>query len=383
MKDNEVEESIEILREVLIETKGMDRRAFLARLGAVAAATPVLTSFAGLAGVPGAANAATDRVTTIGWGGAWKDAFDKAYFDPFTANTGTQIQYISPYSFPKLQAMHDASDQQIDVVEAGGLDSIRIQQLGMDAPLDWNVIDKSVLSPGQLKYPNGIGAITLSEVLVYNKKKWPGEDHPKNWADFWNVEKFPGPRSMHRRANPVLEAALMADGVPADPAVMYPLDYDRAFKKLDELRPHIAVWWTSGSQQQQLIQDEEVDLICMWNGRASDSIINRNAHYKISWDQALYNGDVEAWFLLAGAPNPEGAMKLLDFVGRPEPQAVFAQTLFYGPTNMGAYDFIDQSLAEEMPSYPANAEKSFLMDYNWWSENLEEATKRFETWIQS
>ncbi len=383
MKDNEVEDSVAILREVLEETKGMGRREFLSRLGAVAASTPLLAGVAALAGAPGTARAASDPVTTIGWGGAWKEAFEKSYFEPFTENTGIPIQYISPYSFPKLQAMHDADDMQVDVVEAGGLDSLRIQKLGMDAPLDWGVIDKSVLSPGQLKYGNAIGAITLSEVLVYNKDKWPGEDHPKTWADFWDVEKFPGPRSMHRRVYPVVEAALMADGVPADREAMYPIDFDRAFRKLDEIKPYIDVWWTSGSQQQQLIQDEEVDLICMWNGRASDSIINRGANFRISWEQALYNGDVEAWFLLKGAPNPDAAMKLLDFVGRPEPQAVFARTLFYGPTNMAAYEFIDDELARELPSHPDNAEKSLLMNYDWWSENLDDATKRFEAWLQS
>jgi hypothetical protein len=29
-----------------------------------------------------------------------------------------------------------------------------------------------------------------------------------------------------------------------DPAKLYPLDLDRAFKSLDKLRRHIGVWWT-------------------------------------------------------------------------------------------------------------------------------------------
>ena len=38
-----------------------------------------------------------------------------------------------------------------------------------------------------------------------------------------------------------IPAALVADGVPKDK--LYPLDLDRAFKKLDEIKPHIKVWW--------------------------------------------------------------------------------------------------------------------------------------------
>jgi hypothetical protein len=65
----------------------------------------------------------------------------------------------------------------------------------------------------------------------------------------------------------VLEAALLADGVPRDK--LYPLDVDRAFKKLEEIKPNITVWWTSGGQSAQLLHDGEVDMTMIWNGRAS------------------------------------------------------------------------------------------------------------------
>src|SRR5262249_38150551 len=62
--------------------------------------------------------------------------------------------------------------------------------------------------------------------------------------------------------------ALLADGVPADR--LYPLDIDRAFKKLDRIKPHIKVWWREGNQSQQLIRDGELDMMSIWNGRASE-----------------------------------------------------------------------------------------------------------------
>ena len=370
------------LGRVLEETRGMDRRAFLGRLGQMAAGSALLTTFARLLGT-GRATAAEKPVTTMGWGGAWKEAMFKAYFTPWTKKTGIPVRYVTPYSFSKVRAMHEAGHQELDVFEAGAFESPRLIKLGMAAPLDFNVIDKSALSPRQLKYPNAIGSITLSTVLVYNKKKWPGEHHPKSWADFWDVKKFPGPRCLRRRCYTMMEAALMADGVPTDPKKIYPIDVDRALKKLDEIRPHVRVWWTSGAQQQQVIQDEEVDLIAMWNGRASDSILNKGANYEIVWNQALYQGEVESWFLLKGAPNPEGGMKLLDFVGRAEPQATFARALFYGPTNLKAYDYIDSKLAKQLPSYPDNEKVSFELDMEYWVENIDELTRRFEEWIQA
>jgi len=382
MTDRETQHALETLRRVLEQTRNLDRRAFLRRLGQAAAGSAILTSFAGTLSRGGAAGE-SKPVTTLGWGGAWQNAMESAFFKPWTEKSGIPVQYVTPYDFSKIMAMDKAHQQQVDVVEAGSIDTPRMIRYGMDAPLDFKVIDKSALSPGQLRYGNAIGAITLSTVMVYNKKKWPGEDAPKSWADFWDVKKFPGPRSLWRRCVPMMEAALMADGVPADPAKIYPLDVNRAFKKLDEIKPHVKTWWKSGTEPQQLIQDEEVDLCAIWNGRASDSILNHGAHYQIVWNQALYNGDIEAWFLLRNSPNPEGAMKLLDFVGRAEPQAAFAKALFYGPTNLGAYKFIDEKLARELPSYPDNAKVSLLINYDWWIDHFDDLTLKFENWIQS
>jgi putative spermidine/putrescine transport system substrate-binding protein len=246
------------------------------------------------------------------------------------------------------------------------------------------VVDKSALTANQLKYGDwAISSITLSTVLVFNKKRWPGENHPKSWADFWDVKKFPGPRALQRRVYPNLEYALMADGVPADPKRIYPIDVDRAFRSLERIKPHIKVWWTTGAQQQQLIQDQEVDLIAMWNGRATDSIMNNGAPYQIVWNQAAYNGDIEAWVIMKAAPNPAGGMKFMDIVGRAEPQATFARALFYGPTNQKAYEFIEKRTAEQLPSYPPNAHVSLLMNYDWWLDRIDPLTVQFEQWLQS
>ena len=52
----------------------------------------------------------------------------------------------------------------------------------------------------------------------------------------------------------------------------YPLNVDRAFRSLDRIKPHVKVWWSDNSQAQQLMEQEEVDLITMMNGRATELI---------------------------------------------------------------------------------------------------------------
>ena len=376
----ETEQAIGELRRVLDETRGMDRRRFLKRLGQATAGSALLTSFSGLMS---SAQAAGNPLTTFGWGGSWKDNMYKAYYTPWSEKTGTKVNYLSPYSFSKLVAMHEAKAMQVDTLSLGSVDMIRAQEKGMIAPIDWSRIDKSQFSPQQLNFPNAISSITLSDVLVYNREKWPGDNHPKNWADFWDVKKFPGPRAMERRGEKAILIALMADGMdPKDPK-MYPVDYDRAFKKLDEIKPHINKWWKRGGEHQQLIENGEVDLQQMWNGRAGDSIVNNGAPYAIQWNQALYSGVLQGWVILTGAPNPDAAHDLVNFAPRAEPQAVFARSLFYGPTNLGAYKLLDDKVGRMLPSHPDNVAVAHTLNYVYLSTHVTEMRRRFEEWLQS
>lgn len=50
-------------------------------------------------------------------------------------------------------------------------------------------------------------------MIAYRKDAF-GDNGPSNWAEFWDLENFPGKRGMHGKVNYNLEAALMADGVP-------------------------------------------------------------------------------------------------------------------------------------------------------------------------
>ena len=116
MTDRELDKAIDVLRNVLTSTRCLSRRAFLQHLSSAAAGSALLGTFA--RALTNTAHAETP-VTTIGWGGAWQDAMETAFFKPWTRNNGIPVQYITPYDFSKLMAMHKAGQQQVDVVEAG------------------------------------------------------------------------------------------------------------------------------------------------------------------------------------------------------------------------------------------------------------------------
>jgi putative spermidine/putrescine transport system substrate-binding protein len=378
-RDASVDEACARLRSVLVQTRGLGRRDFLCMLAEAAAGSALLSPLAVLAART--AQAAEQPVTYFTYGGAWKQAISAAFFDPFTKKTGAPVQYQEPYSFAKLRAMHEAKAQQIDIAGLSGMDVYIAARIKMISPIDWSLVDKSALDPQQLHHENVIGCSSQSMNICYSKKKWPNGEHPNSWADFWNVEKFPGRRALRRDAFWTMEAAAKADGIKDD--AFYPLDVDRVFRTLDRIKPHIKAWWSDNSLAQQLMEQDEVDLIYMTNGRATQSILDHKAPYEMIWNEAIYAGHAEGWIVPVGSPNPRGGMKALDFIGRPEYQAVFARLLYYAPQNPKALDLLDPALAKLLPSYRDNEKVAHIVDYRWWADNNARVQRRFEQWLQS
>src|SRR5690606_10460243 len=125
---------------------------------------------------------ADEKVMMFVFGGIWKKAAATCFGEPFTEKTGIQVQYQDPYQFVRLMAMHQAKAQQIDVAPLTGHEIVIADREKMIAPIDWSIVDRSALGNQKQFHPDVIPGNTLSMVFCYNKKKWPGEDHPKSWA---------------------------------------------------------------------------------------------------------------------------------------------------------------------------------------------------------
>src|SRR5262249_48761457 len=154
--------------------------------------------------------------------------------------------------------------------------------------------------PKDLAQSHWLGFTAYSTVLAYNKEKYK-DNPPKTWADFFDTKKFPGTRAVSGYGPDVnIEIALMADGVEKDK--LYPADVDRAFKKLQELKPDIAVIWQSGAQQAQLAQNQEVDMEAVWVSRI-DAAIKEGAPFAYTYNQGVV--DVECLVIPKGSKHKD------------------------------------------------------------------------------
>lgn len=320
------------------------------------------------------------EVVFVSQGGAYQAAQTKAILDPAAQMLGITVnQDSSPDAFPIIKTQETTGTPTWDVVDMPTQDCRRGGEQGLIEKLDFSNIPNAAAIPDVYKTPYSVPYEFYSSVLAYNKTKY-GAHPPQSWADFWDVKRFPGTRALRNYPLGALEAALMADGVAPDK--LYPLDLDRAFKKLNDIKPSITVWWTSGGQSAQLLHDGEVDMEMAWNGRVS-AVQKDGGDVAFTYNQGLLQNT--SLCILKNAPHLKTAVSFVDAAIDPKLQAHLPLNIDYGPGNPEAFKtgIIPAALAEALPSAPENAAKQALVSDAWWTSPAgDEARRRWTDFVQ-
>lgn len=317
-------------------------------------------------------------LVVVSFGGNNKDAQTTAFYEPFQKTTGVKL-VAGEYSgeLAKIKAMVDTRSVNWDVVEVGSSELARGCEEGLFEQLDWARIgDGKELIDGAVQ-PCGAGIFVWSTVLAYDGDRL--KEGPTSWKDFWDVKKFPGKRAMHKGALYSLEIALLADGV--DRKEVYKTlgtsaGVDRAFKKLDQLKPHIQ-WWEAGAQPAQYLVAGDVVMSTAYNGRIANAQ-KEGKNLKIVWDGNIY--DFDYWAIPRGSRNVAEAQKFIAFASRPENQKVFSETIAYGPASKKALALVSKKPLGELPNAPQNNAHAVVVDTRFWTEYGESLEQRFNAW---
>ena len=311
---------------------------------------------------------ADGSVTIASWGGSYQEAQSKALFEPAAANTGIDVKQETYGGMSDVRLQVSSGQVTLDIVASGSGSAARAAAEGLLEPLDYDVIDVSTFYP-TLFSEYCVGGDVFSTVFAWNTDTY-GDAGPNSWADFFDVEKFPGSRAYRGKVAGALEGALMADGVaPGD--VYSVLDsedgIERAIDKIRELKPHISVFWSSGAQHAQLMKDGEVDMTTGWNGRF-DNAKKDGAQVAYTFNQALL--DYDCFAIPKGAPNKDTAMAFLAEISKPEYQDDLPKYITYGPTNKAAYEtgVITAEVAAGLPSSPDNAALQLPVSLEWYAK---------------
>lgn len=302
-----------------------------------------------------------------------------AYFTPFANATGTTLKLQSwTGGLGKLRGRIESGADQWDMVEVSGDELLAGCDDGLFEKLNWPAIGGRDHYLAQAVSDCGVGAGVDSVVLAWDRDKFPATP---TWADFWDVARYPGKRGLRRTARTNLEIALLADGVAAgDVYRLLRTDegVDRAFRKLDQIKPYLA-WWTPDAQAAQMLSSGEVLLSSADNVAVTLANRTEKRHFGLQWAGSLYAA--QSWIVMKGSPNLADALKLLAFAGDPARQAMFASDVPYGPVAKGAIDQLAPDVLASSPTNPANLQSALQVDEPFWRDNGDKLNQRFDAWL--
>jgi putative spermidine/putrescine transport system substrate-binding protein len=253
------------------------RRSFLC--GVAAIATPALLG--------GTASAQARPMNFLTWGGRFGTGVRRAFSDPFTARTSIVVNDITPYNFGRfVTALQNNNPENFDLAWfSDEIEPARAGGMGLLEKLDYSLLPNAAKGLPSARQEFGVSPYVTTYQVGYRTDRWP--TRPESWADFWNVQRYPGPRSLGTSVMGVLEAALMADGVA--PAALYPLDEDRAFRKLTEIKRHVRLFHptTAAQPMRQMLYQGDIAMTLSWS---ADFIAQRAAGRPIDviWNGGFY-----------------------------------------------------------------------------------------------
>ncbi|AXC50230.1 ABC transporter substrate-binding protein [Paracoccus suum] len=343
------------------------------------------------------ANMATAEENTINfrsWGGAYSAAQKQAYVQRFQEATGIKVNMIDVDNpATPIKAEVEAGNVMTDAATVEYADAISLCDQGLLEPMDMAIFAPGADgTPPEKDFLEGtisdcfVASDVSATIIGYDTTKFPNGE-PSTVADFFDLEKYPGKRGLRKSPKVNLELALMADGVP--PADVYatletPEGIDRAFRKLDTIKPS-AVWWEAGAQPPQLLADGEVTMTTSYNGRIFDAMINEAKPFKIIWQGEVY--EFEGIVIPKGAPNVELAKKFINFATEPQSMANLTRYISYGPTRKSAAALVTtykDDKTEMMPNLPTsevNLKEALPSSNEFWADHDSELTERFNSWL--
>lgn len=312
-------------------------------------------------------------------GGTYGENLRRLVYDPFTKETGIQVLTVQEArGGPRIKAQVEAGrtewdlgfifDQEVRLLDPY-LADIDYRKLSPEA-------QKTVASlPREAVRPKGVALQVIGVALVYNKEAFASKKYPKTWADFWNVKDFPGKRCLPQWSRFVFESALLADGVAPDK--LYPVDFDRALRKIAEIKPHVVKWWLTNSQAPQLLLDGEASACLSYTGPVARlKKEDVNAPLELTWDQAFTYYDF--FSIPKNAPHPEAVLKLLSYRLDAQRAARVAEATSVALPSALVYAAADPKLRDYWTNSPEVEKKAIKWNADFWGAKSPDGTTNEE-----
>lgn len=318
---------------------------------------------------------AAGGLVVTSWGGKWGSVVEEVLAKPFEKEFGVRVTLVNTPDLAKVKAQVMTNEVQWDVFDGTGAMTFSGSKSGY-----WESLDPALFKGDDLLTPStkdAVPAYAFCGGICWDNSKFPDGKHPETFAEYFDFEKYPGPRTLRNRVSETFEIALLADGV--SPDKLYPLDVDRAFRSLGRIKPYIGNWVEQTPQTAMLVQTGQVNFSYTYPGTML-AVQNANKSLSFSYKQNLIGFGYLS--VLKNAPNKANAMKYLQFAVRPDRQAALANASpSMIPTSRAAVQFLTPEARKWQPDL--NNKLNAKLNDVWWADRYEELTPRFKEWLLS
>ncbi|MCH2164539.1 MAG: extracellular solute-binding protein [Marinovum sp.] len=339
------------------------------------------------------------EMTLVSWGGAYQKSQDRAYAQPYAEmNDGFSYNWdeSSAEAVAKLRAMNEAGNITWDLVDVVAADAIRLCDEGLAMEIDAD--EMLAAAPDGTSASDDFGDLLVSDCfipqIVYSttfgyRTDLVGDTAPSDICAVFDLEAYPGKRSLEKRPINNMEWALLCDGV-AKKDVYDVLEteegQDQALAKLDTIKDSV-VWWSAGADTPQLLADGEVVMGSTYNGRLFSAIEEQSQPIGMLWDAQVF--DLDGWIIPAGLPEDRlaRALDFAKFATDTQRLADQAKYISYGPARassaplVGDHADLGIAMAPHMPTDPNNAKNTFLYNYEFWADYRDDIDAKFQAWL--
>jgi putative spermidine/putrescine transport system substrate-binding protein len=243
--------------------------------------------------------------------------------------------------------------------------------------IDYGQINREEIVDG-LALDHGVGFDPFTYVLAYNTKFTNGVA-PTTIADFFDLQGFPGKRGFQINSPISLATvALFAEGVP--PEEIIPIDFERAYAKLDSIKDQL-VFFETGSNSKDLLDSGETPLIVTFANRVKESLDGGQPVGAV-WDGMQIQSDFLS--IPKGNPNKDAAMKLIAYIMSKEVNGKLSDCIALAPGNKlspvsdKTKDFLGTSHLDQ---------RHIVFDVpeavRWAAENQEAILAQYQEWLAS
>ncbi len=309
----------------------------------------------------------------------WTEYVPPGLLEQFTKETGIKVIYSTYESNETLYAkLKTWKDGAYDLIVPSTYFVAKMRNEGMIQK-----IDKSALSNFHNLDPN-----------LLNKPFDPNNDYsipyiwgataigvnsdaidPKSvtrWADLWKPE-YKQSLLMTDDAREVFQVALRKLGLSGNSTD--PKEIEAAYNELRKLMPNVLTFNSDNPGNPYM--EGEVNLGMVWNGSA---YVARQAGtpLQIVWPEEGGIFWMDSLAIPANAKNKAGALKLINFLLRPDVAAKVAETIGYPTPNLAAKKLLPAEVANDPSLYPPES----VIQKGEWQNDVGEASVLYETLFQ-